>query len=150
MKTDGINPLEGGHLKKTKPAEKIEGTSFDKIFQNATTGIGKTPEPNAPGMATPLPEIPLLSQTSPSGTTKDLLASLEKTLTDLDMFGSALGNEEIPLERLKSIVGELLARKEELAGFVAKTNDEELKTVAKDVLSTIMDQATRYEAGYAG
>ncbi len=148
MKTDGINPLDSGPLKKTRPAEKTGQTSsFDKVFKNTL----KSEEPSkigAMGGAAPLPEMRLFGLGSATGS-KELLNTIEKTLTDLDMFGSALGNNDISLKRLKPLINELLARKDELAELMEKTTDQNLKSATKDVLSIIIDQANQYETGYA-
>jgi len=148
MKTDGINPLDSGPLKKARPAEKTGQTSsFDKVFKAAIS----SEEPlktSAMGNAAPLPEMRLFGLGDSAGS-KELLTSIEKTLTDLDMFGSALGNNDISLKRLKPLINELLARKDELAELMEKTTDQSLKSATKDVLSIIIDQANQYETGYA-
>ncbi|MBI5815339.1 MAG: hypothetical protein HZB29_06970 [Nitrospinae bacterium] len=154
MKIDGLDPLK--NLTKTgsaKPSEPVSGQSFMDVLSGLTSKeTGQTSAPSSMGAPIPLSGVPFIAPVSSDLSAIDassLMNSLDSVLSDLSMFKNALGNNQIPLERLKPLMDELLARKDELVGFIGKIDDKELKSIVSDALNLVMDQANQYQASYA-
>lgn len=147
MKIEGVNPAAGG-ASKPDPLKKSTGASFGELLDSLTQKGAASPAKT--GALPPGAGIPFIMPPSASNVTASNAMSLaDKLLTDLDMYQNALSNEAIPLSRLEPLVGELVARKDDLAAMIRDLPDEELRGILSDTLAVVMDMASRHHAGYA-
>lgn len=153
MKIDGIDPA-GGQPKKTGGAQKTRSDIFQDLLDSLSSAKGpdapvsKTPAP-LPGAGMPFIVPPVSGASQPPIPVNDAVASMDGLLTDLDMFKNALANNDVPLERLSSLVSTLVERKDELAVMIGRVQDEDLKGVLSEALGLVMDLVDQYHAGYA-
>lgn len=153
MKIDGIDPT-GGQQKKTGGVQKTKSD----IFQDILDSLSGSKQPGAPASKTsaPLPGSgmpfivpPVSSAASAPIPATDAVSSMDGLLTDLDMFKNALANNDVPLERLSSLVSTLVERKDELATMIGRVEDEDLKGMLSEALGLVIDLVDQYHAGYA-
>ncbi|MGK7344687.1 MAG: hypothetical protein ACNS63_02625 [Candidatus Nitrospinota bacterium M3_3B_026] len=147
MKIDGLDPLKnrpGGKPEKTEP---VRGEPFEKVLKKVSGEAGKTSAPRGP--AGPAPVTPLFLSGESGARLRETAGRLEDLLTDLSMFANALGDMNLPVERLNPMVDELEERKEEIALMIGELPDGELKDIASEALSILIEQVSFYHAGYA-
>jgi len=153
MRIDGLDPLKKSQQAQPgKGPEPVSGQSFLELL----SGLADKPQTGAsqasPAAASmPVSTVPFLAPVADlSGVdTSQVMSGLDGVLTDLSMFKNALGNSNIPMERLKPIVDTLVAHKDELAGFLGKMPEGELKSLVSDTLKLLMEQVGQYQTGYA-
>lgn len=146
MKIDGLDPLKNRPGQGPGKAEPARGSSFEEALKEAS---GKTEKTAAPRRAAgPAPVAPLFISEDRGADLKSAVGRLEDLLTDLSMFANALGDMNLPVEKLNPMVDELEERKEELALMIGKLPEGDLKNIASEALSILIEQVSFYHAGY--
>ncbi|MBI4666594.1 MAG: hypothetical protein HY751_09320 [Nitrospinae bacterium] len=154
MKINGFDPSQNAPgPKKAAGAESKPSQSFLEVLNGMTSGTeasaGKT---STPGIL-PTSQVPFIAPPvgdfSTTGSASGVLNQVDGLLTDLSMFKNALGNLDIPMERLAPLAKELSSKKDELAGMIGSMSDGELKKLVTDALDLVMGQIDQYYTGYA-
>jgi len=148
MKIDGLDPTEGKPVGKPKSIEPVKGPAFHELLDS----FAKQGQTAKTGSAPPISSIPFIQPPVLTGTDSarlDIVKRIDNILTDLDMFGNALGNMDVSLERLQPLADELADRKDELASWLNSVSDDELKGLISNTIELVIDQMNRYHAGYA-
>jgi len=149
MKIDGLDPLKNKPSGKSRETESVQGGSFKDILDNLAAKARSSAQTAGTGPAAPVSQVPFIASADGGVSESAAIGRLEGLLTDLSMFSNALGNEAVPIERLSPMIDELAARRDELAAMIGKMPDGELKNIAGQTLSLLIEQVSIYHAGYA-
>ena len=158
MKINGQEPAKNtqaaGNVKKTtSPAGQSADSLFLDALKQATDNLsankGDTQQAFATGVG-PLASTSFI----PPGVMGDqasssMVGKLDTLFNNLAIFKNALGNTDIPAERLAPLARELSSHKDEIAGLLAGIGDEKLKGIASDALKLTIEHINSYYAGYA-
>jgi len=150
MKIDGLDPIQGPERLPGKPG-KVSDYSFSALFDQLVSGHGAPRNAASSGQVYPGAGVPFIPPpVSGAGDFSSGMAveGVERLLTDLDMFRNVLANSQVPVERLSTLVDELLVRKDELASMIGRIEDEDLKAVLGEALSVVIDLVDRHYSGY--
>lgn len=147
MKIDGVDPLKNRLVEKSKESKPASGESFKEILEGLS-GAEKALDASKPSGLSPVSKVPFITPQPGALSEEAVINRLEGILTDFSMFANALKNEDMPIERLAPIVEELTERKDELAQMVGSMPEGELKDLASEALSTLIEHLSMYHTGY--